>query len=220
MEPSKVMHSHGIVCKTLAFPINPSDVNQIQGVYTSPVHKKEVDGFVPGIEGVFKVVAVGKEVTEVKLHDIVLPKVPNLGTWRQELVCDAKDVFTIPEMPIVMASVLTVNICTAYRLIHDFHKKGGVVVQNGGTSQVALYVSQLCKAYNIPCVSVVRRSDKNVAAVAEIEKWNVCFYEDEMRDENVVEIIKKMGRIQLLLNCVGGKRCVLCYIVLPLIICK
>lgn len=68
-------------------------------------------------------------------------------------------VLQIPsDVDLVVASMMNVNPCTAYRMLKDFVplKPGDTVIQNGGNSAVGQLVIQLCKIWNYKSVSVVR----------------------------------------------------------------
>lgn len=97
-EPVKVLHKEiedekvlepdakQILVKMLAAPVNPVDINTIEGKYPS----KPPLPAVPGHEGVGIVEKVGPEVVEVKEGDHVVPLPGSLGTWRTHVVmpCD------------------------------------------------------------------------------------------------------------------------------------
>lgn len=58
--------------------------------------------------------------------------------------------------------MLTVNPCTAYRMLKDFVPLNSkdTIIQNGGNSAVGQLVIQLCKEWNLKSVNIVRsRSD-------------------------------------------------------------
>ncbi len=58
-------------------PINPSDINTIEGKYPlKPLHG------IPGHEGVGEVVATGARVRGLSRGDWVVPLEPCVGTWR------------------------------------------------------------------------------------------------------------------------------------------
>lgn len=59
---------------------------------------------------------------------------------------------------LIVASMMNVNPCTAYRMLKDYVplKPGDTVIQNGGNSAVGQLVIQLCKIWNYKSVSVVR----------------------------------------------------------------
>lgn len=113
----------------------------------------------PGNEGVGEIVRIGKNVTSFAIGDKVIPNINNLGTWRSRGVFKGAEMFKIPEdLGLLEASMLTVNPCTAYRMLKDFVplEPGSTVIQNGGNSAVGQLVIQLCKTWNINTVNIVR----------------------------------------------------------------
>jgi len=64
----------------LAAPVNPSDINQVQGLY--PIKPAALPA-VAGMEGVGRVVAVGPQVTTLRVGDWVAPTAPCLGAARR-----------------------------------------------------------------------------------------------------------------------------------------
>jgi len=70
--------------RMLAAPINPADLNVIEGKY--PIRPPMPA--VPGVEGAGVIEVAGKEVTHVNVGDLVL--LPHgVGTWREACVCPA-----------------------------------------------------------------------------------------------------------------------------------
>lgn len=67
-----------VTVKWLLSPVNPADINTIQGKYPS----KPPLPAVPGNEGVGEIVAIGSNVQNVKVGDKVLPNGVNHGIWR------------------------------------------------------------------------------------------------------------------------------------------
>lgn len=145
--------------KWLLSPVNPADINTIQGKYPS----KPTLPAVPGNEGVGEIIDLGSNVENLKIGDRVVPNASNIGTWRTEGIYKSDDLMKIPkDIGTVEASMLNVNPCTAYRMLKDFVQlnSGDTVIQNGGNSAVGQLVTQLCKIWNYKNVSVVRdRSD-------------------------------------------------------------
>jgi NADPH:quinone reductase and related Zn-dependent oxidoreductases len=79
------------VVKMGAAPINPADLNQIEGKY--PV-RAELPA-TPGFEGAGVVVNLGANVTNVAVGDlIILPH--NVGTWREAVAVKAEDLVVVP----------------------------------------------------------------------------------------------------------------------------
>src|SRR3977135_625531 len=74
-----------VVVKMRAAPINPADLNAIEGKYPG---KREVPA-VPGIEGSGIVAELGKTVSKLTVGSlVVLPH--DLGTWREACAVRAK----------------------------------------------------------------------------------------------------------------------------------
>ncbi|XP_006895050.1 PREDICTED: trans-2-enoyl-CoA reductase, mitochondrial [Elephantulus edwardii] len=192
--------------KMLAAPINPADINMIQGNY----------GFLPklpavgGNEGVGQVVSAGSHVTGVKPGDWVVLAEPGLGTWRTEAVFSEKVLVSVPsDLPLQSAATLTVNPCTAYRMLMDFEQlhPGDSVIQNASNSGVGQAVIQIAAALGLRTINVVRdRPDiqklterlKNLGAEHVIT-------EEELRKPEMKNIFKTIPQPRLALNCVGGK---------------
>ncbi|KAJ3216758.1 hypothetical protein HK099_005744, partial [Clydaea vesicula] len=150
----------------IASPMNPADINQIQGVYPilpnfiETEHGKLAIG---GNEGFAKVTEVGDEVKNLKVGSYIFPNVNSFGTWRESAICKESDLISlnIKEDSVfdpLLAAALTVNPCTAYRMLLDFVtlEKGDVILQNGATSGVGQAVIQLAKIWGIKSVNVIR----------------------------------------------------------------
>lgn len=130
--------SNTVHVKFLASPINPADVNMIQGAYPiKPTYQKldaEDDKLlaVGGNEGLAQVIAVGKKVTDLKVGDQVVMAKTGYGTWRTHAAGPASDFQLLPEgenVSMIQKATITVNPCTAYRMLKDFVdlKKGKVL---------------------------------------------------------------------------------------------
>jgi trans-2-enoyl-CoA reductase len=125
-----------------AAPINPADINQIQGVY--PV--KPTLPAIGGNEGFGIVEEIGSNVTSLSVGDHVIPAASGFGTWRTQAISNENSFYKIDKrIPMKYAATLQVNPCTAYRMLKDFVdlKEGDVVVQNGANSAVGRYVIQV-----------------------------------------------------------------------------
>uniref|UniRef100_A0A8C8AV16 Enoyl-[acyl-carrier-protein] reductase, mitochondrial n=1 Tax=Otus sunia TaxID=257818 RepID=A0A8C8AV16_9STRI len=141
--------------KMLAAPINPADINMIQGTYAivSPLPA------VGGNEGVGEVLEVGRRVAALKPGDRVIPAVTGLGTWRTRGVFPEETLLKVPgDIPVLSAATLSVNPCTAYRMLADFETlaPGDSIIQNAANSGVGQAVIQIAKASGIKTINVVR----------------------------------------------------------------
>ncbi|CEG83827.1 hypothetical protein RMATCC62417_17696 [Rhizopus microsporus] len=136
-QPSQVLRMHSfklpaltadtVHVKFLASPINPADVNMIQGAYPiKPMMQKLGDSelAVGGNEGVAEVIAVGDQVKDLKVGDQVVMAKSGYGTWRTHAAGLASDFQLLPkiEVPLIQKATMTVNPCTAYRMLKDFVK--------------------------------------------------------------------------------------------------
>ena len=104
------------VVQMRAAPVNPADLNQIEGKY--PI-RPELPA-TPGFEGAGIVVELGENVTNVRAGTIViLPH--NIGTWREAVAVKADDLVAVPPgTEPVQAAMLKINPRTDWRLLHDY----------------------------------------------------------------------------------------------------
>jgi len=194
-----------ILVKILLSPINPADINTIQGKY--PV-KPEFPA-IAGNECVAEVLQVGNSVKSLKAGDIIVPLSTGLGTWRTHGIFKEDEVLKVPEgVPLTEAASINVNPCTAYRMLKDFVdlKEGDTVIQNGANSSCGQNVIQICKALNIKNVGIIRNRpdvDKLVAYLKSLGATEVLT-EEQCRSTKLFKS-NELRKPKLALNCVGGK---------------
>ncbi|CAG9788709.1 unnamed protein product [Diatraea saccharalis] len=194
-----------VLVRMLAAPVNPADINTIQGKYPVKVNLP----CIPGNEGVGIVQEVGKDVQGFCAGNKVIITKPVQGTWR-DIATFNKDVLRIvPDgLGIVEAATLTVNPCTAYRMLVDFvpARNGLVVIQNGANGACGQNVIQICKAWDIKNINIVR----NRPDINELKKYleslgaTYVLTEEEVRSTTIFKE-KKIDKPSLALNCIGGK---------------
>ncbi|KAE9548379.1 hypothetical protein FO519_008406 [Halicephalobus sp. NKZ332] len=200
-EPLKVSPKGDQVhVKFQAAPINPADINQIQGVYAVKPSLPATGGN----EGYGIVEAVGPGVKTLKPGDFVIPAFSGFGTWRSEALESESKLYKIDNrIPKHFAATLQVNPCTAYRMLADFVKlnKSDVVVQNGANSAVGKYVIQIGKLRGLKTINVVR----NRPNIDELKKELTDLGADQvLTEEEFVKSVKGI-KSKLALNCVGGR---------------
>ena len=183
-----------------AAPINPADLNQIEGKY--PV-RAELPA-TPGFEGAGVVVDLGPNVTNVDVGDmVILPH--NVGTWRDAVAVKAEDLVVVPEgIEPVHAAMLKINPMTAWRLLHDYvdFKKGDWLIQNAANSAAGRAVIQIARELGYKTVNVVRRAE--LIDELRAEGWDVVLVDGEnLREE--VKAATTGAPIRLGLNAVGGE---------------
>ena len=183
-----------------AAPINPADINAIEGKYPG---RREVPA-VPGMEGAGVVVDLGTDVKSVaKGALVILPH--NLGTWREAVAVKASELVAVPpEIDPVVASMLKINPLTAWRLLHGYVDlaHGDWVVQNAANSGAGRAVIQIAHELGFKTVNVVRRAE--LIDELRAEGGDIVLVDgDTLRDE--VKSATNGAAIRLGLNSVGGE---------------
>lgn len=77
-------------------PVNPADINTIQGVYPVKPPLPSTAGF----EGIGEVVAVGSEVKNIRPGDRVIPN-GTIGSWCTASIFDCKQLLKVSKEVIV-----------------------------------------------------------------------------------------------------------------------
>ncbi|OMO67582.1 Alcohol dehydrogenase superfamily, zinc-type [Corchorus capsularis] len=206
VELSPVEVKENQVCvKMLASPINPSDINRIEGVY--PV-RPEVPA-VGGYEGVGEVYSVGSAVKGFAPGDLVIPSPPSSGMWQTYVVKDDDMWHKISEdSPIEYAATVTVNPLTALRMLEDFTtlNSGDSIVQNGATSIVGQCVIQLAKFRGIHSINIIRDRPGSDEVKEKLKALGAdeVFTESQLEVKNVKSLLSNIPEPALGFNCVGG----------------
>ncbi|XP_008937223.1 PREDICTED: trans-2-enoyl-CoA reductase, mitochondrial, partial [Merops nubicus] len=131
-------------------------------------------------------------------------------TWRTEGVFPEQALLKVPaDIPLPCAATLSVNPCTALRLLADFETlaPGDSVIQNAANSGVGQAVIQIARASGVKTINVVRdRPDlpKLVERLMALGADHVIT-EEMLRKPEMKEIFKSIPKPRLALNCVGGK---------------
>lgn len=201
-----------IKASVLASPINPADLNQIQGVYpTKPTF--DVDGVaVGGNEGVVEITDAG-EAKGWRRGDWAIMKRPGLGTWRTHAAFDQGDLIPIDKTGItaIQAATLSINPCTAYCMLKEFvHlQRNDWFIQNGANSAVGRAAIQLGRLWGVKSINIVRDRPKLAALKEELQKLGAdhVVTEEELQDKGFRKQIAEWTCNKgagLGLNCVGG----------------
>jgi NADPH:quinone reductase-like Zn-dependent oxidoreductase len=139
-------------------PINPADLNVIEGTYgrlpTLPA--------TPGNEGLGEVVALGQGVTGFALGDLARPR-DGIGTWCQWCTADAARCLRIPAgLPDEQAAQLTINPGTAWAVLREFPTgpSGSWILLNAPTSAVGRSLLVLAARRGLRVLALVRREDE------------------------------------------------------------
>ena len=196
-----------VAIKMLAAPINPADINTVEGVYgiKNPLPST------PGNEGVAVVEHVGSGVTSLRVGDWVIPIYAGFGTWRSYAVVDAEQLIRVPDdIPVAYAATMAVNPATAYRMLRDFAKlkPGDVVMQNGANSAVGQSVIQMARLMGLKTINIVRNDRPNVDGVLKLLTnlgGDVNVTDAYVNTPGFNNILRDLGGCKLAFNCVGGE---------------
>jgi len=188
-----------VVVKMRAAPINPADLNQIEGKY--PVRPQLPA--TPGFEGAGVVIELGANVKGLTTGALViLPH--NIGTWRDAVAVKADELVVVPGgIEPVQAAMLKINPLTAWRLLHDYVdlQKGDWLIQNAANSAAGRGVIQIAHELGYKTVNVIRRAEL-------IDELRAEGGDTVLVDgENLREEVKSAtggASIRLGLNSVGG----------------
>lgn len=165
---------------------------------------------IPGNEFVGEILEVGENALKFAPGDWVVPFATGMGTWTSHAIYSESSLLKVPkELGIVKASTMTVNPTTAYRMLKEYVTLvpgRTCVIQNGANSAVGQAVIQLCKAWGLKSVGIVR----NRPEIADLKKFLKQLGADEVLTEEEVRSTqifkeKKYDKPKLGLNCVGGK---------------
>lgn len=217
--------SHGdlLTLRFLAAPINPADINQIQGVYPSkPTFTTNMGTTEPlavgGNEGVAEVISVGGNVKNFSKGDWVIQKSPGFGTWRTHAQTTGENLMVVKDkegLTPQQVGTVSVNPCTAWRMLRDFAamREGDWFIQNGANSGVGRAAIQLGRLWGLRSINVVRKREEGMEDLrGELEGLgaDVVVTDEEVRERGFGGKVKEWtngGReeVKLGLNCVGGE---------------
>lgn len=188
------------VVRMIAAPINPADLNSIEGKY--PIRPPLPA--TPGMEGAGTVVEVGSAVQNLQTGTrVILPH--GLGTWREACAVPAEKLVPVPDgIDPEQLAMLKVNPVTAWRMLHDFVplQKGDWLIQNAANSGAGRNVIQIARELGYKTVNIVRRSE--VVDELRAEGGDVVLLDDDGLREAVATQTKG-APIRLALNAVGGE---------------
>ena len=198
-QPWPVAGPDEVIVQMRAAPINPADLNAIEGKYPLRPQLPAT----PGFEGAGVVVDLGSEVKDlVAGATVILPH--NIGTWREAVAVKASELVAVPpEIDALHAATLKINPMTAWRLLHDYVdlKRDDWLIQNAANSAAGRAVIQIAHELGYKTVNVVRR--KELIEELRSEGGDVVLVDGENLREEVKNAVSG-APIRLGLNAVGG----------------
>ncbi len=197
--PLVPLSAHEVRVRMRYAPINPADLNFIEGNYGRTANPPAV----PGHEGCGVVEEIGTEVTSLNIGDKVIPLL-GAGCWCQHMTAAEHHFAKLPEeVDPVQVSMLRVNPVTAWLLLTDYETllEGDWVLQNAANSGVGRALIQIAKKRGIRTVNLVRRPE----LIDELKSLGAdAVFLDS--DEGVAEAKAFLAdhRVRLACNAVGG----------------
>ncbi len=182
----------------IAAPINPADLNILEGTYGQLPHLPATIGN----EGAGRIVATGADVTGFGAGDLVATLEP--GSWCSHRNTKASSIVPLPAgIDPLQAAMLMVNPPTAYAMLHDYVplQSGDWIVQNAANSGVGRCVVQIARRLGWRSLCIVRRpelADELLALGAD----RVVTEEADLRKEGRTLMEGRDARLAL--NAVGG----------------
>jgi trans-2-enoyl-CoA reductase len=198
--PSQPLQPGHVRLRMKFAPVNPADLNFIEGTYG----KKPVLPAVPGIEGVGEITESAPDVTDLPPGRLAIP-LGGIGCWSEEVVRPAAEVFMLPDgMDPRQAAMLRVNPATAWGLLHAAGPlpRGAWVVQNASSSNCGHCVIQLARHLGLRTLNLVRRPES--AAACTTAGADVVFT-DDAEAVAAARALPEFTAPVLALNAVGGE---------------
>ncbi|KAF9812627.1 hypothetical protein IEO21_06098 [Rhodonia placenta] len=213
---------HSLNLKFRLSPINPSDINVVEGIYPSkPEPTKSLSAgqqltesvCVPGNEGLAEVTDVGEGVTDIQKGDWVVMAKPQAGTWSSARTLGSHEVIKLDKGNIseVNAATIAVNPPTAYLMLRDYVNlnSGDWVIQNGANSAVGQAIIQIAAQQGVKTINFVRGRPDIDALKQQLTQLGAThvFTYNELSDKSFYKSVKELtgnNPPRLLLNCVSG----------------
>ena len=161
---------HGeVLVRILAAPVNPADLNTVEGTYGVKLELPAT----PGIEGCGEVLASRDDGIAPGDRVIFLRRA---DTWATHSTVPAASLFKLPPgIDPQQAALLKVNPATAWQLLHGFERlhPGDCIVQNAGNSAVGRCVIQIARDLGIRTISFVRRPELIGELLAHVRRGDI-----------------------------------------------
>lgn len=195
------LKSNDILIQMVAAPINPADINMLEGTYfIKPSLPAEC-----GNEGVGKVIQVGPKADKSIIgRYVMIPfRDPNhwVGCWSTLVTIPEDQVVVLPDnVDPIQASMWSVNPITAYQMLQESGVRSGQwIVHNAANSGVGLWLVHFAKKLGCHVISICRSITwKN----ALIQLGADVVLED---NDSVLAAVKSLDvPVQVAFDCVGG----------------
>lgn len=197
--PLPELTGHEVRVRMRYAPVNPADLNFIEGNYGRAAHPPSI----PGHEGCGEVEAVGPKVISLEKGDVVIPLL-GTGCWSQHLTAAEHHFAKLPpSIDPVQGSMLRINPVTAWHLLtkHVDLEAGDWVAQNAANSGVGRALIQIAKHKGLRTINFVRRAEL-IPELLELGA-DAVFLDDDNGVAQARALLATMP-LKLAANAVGG----------------
>ncbi|QDT30383.1 Alcohol dehydrogenase [Gimesia panareensis] len=197
-----------VLVRMLASPVNPSDLLNIRGGYST----RPALPSVPGFEGVGIIESSGGGLRGKLLQGkrvVVLNR--QTGNWAEKVAVSSQ--FVIPvsgKLTLDQAATFFVNPATAYVLARQVLKipPGAWLIQTAAASAVGKMMIRLGQQYGFPTLNVVRRHDQTEELKAlgaeHVVVFNAAHDDERILIEKIRKVLGKQS-VRFAIDPVGGK---------------
>ena len=193
------MGSREVLVEMKYAPINPADINIIEGKYASLPELP----FIPGNEGVGTVSQIGSDVDTIRPgQNVICPF--HTGFWCEAYIANQDTLIPLPcGLAAEQGSMLAVNPPTAWLLLNEFValNPGDWIIQNAANSAVGRLIIQIADIHGIHTINVVRRKE----LVPELKALGgTIVITDEEQFSKDIRDLTDGALVKLGLNATGG----------------
>jgi putative PIG3 family NAD(P)H quinone oxidoreductase len=189
---------HGQIIVRLAYAgVNRPDALQRAGLYAPPASASPL----PGLEGAGTVVALGPGVTRWQVGDRVAALFPG-GAYAEYAACAESHALPVPSgLSLREAACLPETCFTTWSnvVMRGRLRAGERFLVHGGTSGIGTTAIQIARALGARVFTTAGSADK-CAVCAELGAERAINY----REEDFVEVLRREGGADLILDMVGG----------------
>jgi NADPH:quinone reductase-like Zn-dependent oxidoreductase len=155
-----------------------------------------------GSEGFGRVLAVGRDVENVKVGDRVLAP-PLSQTWREKMIVPASSLFPLPDGDPYQFSMLSSNPPTAALILseHTQLEPGDWVVQNSANSGVGRSLIAIAKARGLRTINFVRR--QSLLKEIQVAGGDIVLVDEPGAAEEALRLVGD-GSVRLAADGIGG----------------
>ena len=188
-----------LLVRTQYAPINPADLNVIEGKYGKLPQLPAIIGN----EGSGQVIEVGESCEGFSVGDHVF-YVNRNDCWQDYVRVNSKQVIKVPEsLSPQLSSMLKVNPATAWLLLNqiEYKEPDFWIVQNAANSGVGIAVIEIAKLMGWKTINLVRRAELKDQLIG--YGADLVVTDDEDGKNEVIDTIGK-DQVSLAINAVGG----------------